>query len=86
MQNPLLNLLAADLEAGGWSTRFRNPRTLEVYGVNLSEHYLLTLTKSREASYDLLFIPQLQNDKRAGDLPSQRTPSSKRQRTTELSP
>lgn len=59
MTNALLSVLAADLEANGCIARFRNARSLEVYGINLSEHYLLTLTQSPEGVCDLLFVPSV---------------------------
>lgn len=61
VQNTFLNLLARDLEQSGCATRFKNARTLEVYGVNLSDHYLLTLKKYSEDACDILFVPQLQS-------------------------
>ena len=51
--------LAHDLEASGWATRLQNSDTLEVYGVNLAEHYLLTLHQSAQFAFDILFIPSL---------------------------
>ncbi len=62
VENSYLSLLAHDLEQSGCATRFKNARTLEVYGINLGEHYLLTLRKPTEARCDLLFVPPPPSD------------------------
>lgn len=66
MTNALLSVLAADLEANGCIARFRTARSLEVYGINLSEHYVLTVTKIPELCCDLLFIPPTQGKAEIG--------------------
>ena len=62
MENSYLSSLAHDLEQSGCATRFKNARTLEVYGINLGEHYLLTLRRPTEARCDILFVPPPPSD------------------------
>jgi hypothetical protein len=57
MEHSNLFYLARTLERGGCATRLQDPRTLEIYGVNLAEHYILTLNQRIETDCELVFVP-----------------------------
>lgn len=62
MDNLLMSQLAHNLEQHGCVIRFQDAWTLEVYGVNLSEHYLLTLGQVAEADCEIVFLPPSAGD------------------------